>query len=305
LASRSVRRFRTGWLTGGLHLFILWMAFEAESSEAWPYALGAMSVVSFFAWMANYRRYRQVHDVPTSKVASAAQGYVEFFGRAAPMPESTLKAPISDQPCCWFSYCIESRTSDDKWETVESGESVEHFRLIDDTGECVIAPDGAEILYTQHKCWTEGDRRYTEELLLPERNLYALGQLRTTNAASLAHEESKAVGHLLAAWKKDEKTLLERFDTDKSGKLDLTEWEAARLAAQREVRKKRLRSIEGVHVLSKPADGRVFIIAGGLPERIGRRFALWSGAHLIFFFGAGIASLLLFGSAPPAPAPGS
>jgi hypothetical protein len=280
------------------------MAFEADTPEAWPYALGAMSVVSFFAWMANYRRYRQVHDVPTSKIASAAQGYVEFFGRAALVPESTLKAPISNQPCCWFSYCIESKTSDDKWKTVESGESVEHFRLIDDTGECVIAPDGAEILYTQYKCWTEGNRRYTEELLLPERHLYALGELRTTNAASLEHEESKAVGHLLAAWKKDGKTLLERFDSDRSGKLDLSEWEAARLAAQREVRKKHSdrRSIEGVHFLSKPADGRVFIIAGELPERIGRRFALWSGVHLIFFFGAGIASFVLFGSAPPAPA---
>ena len=72
----AVRRFRTGWLTGGLHLVILWIAIEAESADVWPFALASMALVSFVAWAANYRRYRQVHDLPTSKVASAAQGYV-------------------------------------------------------------------------------------------------------------------------------------------------------------------------------------------------------------------------------------
>lgn len=38
--------------------------------------LFAVAAVSFFAWMANYRRYRQIHDLPTSRIASAAQGYV-------------------------------------------------------------------------------------------------------------------------------------------------------------------------------------------------------------------------------------
>jgi len=49
-----------------------------------------------------------------------------------------------------------------------------------------------------------------------------------------------------------------------------------------------------VHLMCKPADGRVFILAAEIPERIGRRFVLWSWAHLVFFFGAGIGSFLLF-----------
>ena len=297
------KRFRTGWLTGGLHLLILWIAFEAESAEAWPYALAAMAVVSFFAWMGNYRRYRHVHDIPTSKVASAAQGYAEFFGRAALLPDSPLQAPLSGQPCCWYSYCIESKTSDDKWKTEESGESVAHFLLIDDSGQCIVSPDGAEILHTQYNCWTQGSRRYTEELLLPDRHLYARGEFRTTTPVVLESEENKEVSHLLADWKKDQAKLLERFDADRSGTLDLREWEQARLTARREVQKQHghLRGVEGVHLVCKPADGRVFIIAGELPQKIGRRFALWSWAHLIFFFGAGIASFVLFSSAPPPP----
>ena len=56
-----------------------------------------------------------------------------------------------------------------------------------------------------------------------------------------------------------------------------------------------LRLGEGVHLLRKPADGRVFILAAEIPERIGRRFLRWSWAHLIAFFATGIGSLLLFG----------
>lgn len=294
--ARTRRRFRTGWLTGGLHLVILWLAIEAESAEAWPYALAAMAAVSFFAWIANYRRYRHVHDVPTSKVASAAQGYVELFGRSEVIPDSPILAPLSGTRCCWYSYCLERRTSNDKWTTEDSGESVGHFLLVDDTGHCVISPDGAEILYPQRKTWREGDRRYTEELLLPGGLLYALGDFRTTGGADLMLEESRDVSHLLADWKQNQAKLLERFDNDKSGALDLAEWERARLEAQREVRSRhaKLRLGEGLHLLCKPPDGRVFILAAEIPERIGRRYLLWSYAHLALFFGAGIASFVLF-----------
>jgi len=293
---RSVRRFKTGWLTGGLHVLIVWIAVEAESAEAWPYALAAMSVVSFFAWMANYRRFRQVHDLPTSRVVSAAQGYVELYGRSVPIPDSPITAPLSGVPCCWYSYCTERKTSDNKWKEEDSGESLAHFLLVDDSGECVISPDGAEIMYARHSCWTQGDRRYTEELLLPQGELYAIGEFKTMGGADLELDENRDMSEMLADWKKDEATLLERFDTDRSGSLDLTEWEQARLEARREIRKQHTgrRSGDGMHMLRKPADGRVFILAAEMPERIGRRFALWSWAHLVFFFGAGIGSFLLF-----------
>ena len=292
----AVRRLRTGWLTGGLHLIILWIAAESESPQAWPYALAAMSLVSLFAWTANYRRYRQIHDVPTSKIASAAQGYVELFGRSVPISDAPITAPLSGLPCCWFSYSIEHKTSDDHWKHEDSGESIAHFLLVDESGECVISPDGAEILYARRSCWTQGDRRYTEELLLPQGELYALGEFRTTSTADLELDENKDVSHLLADWKKDQAKLLERFDTDRSGSLDLTDWEQARLEARREVRRQHteLHTGEGVHLMRKPADGRVFILAASIPDRIGRRYKLWSWAHLTFFFGAGMGSFLLF-----------
>ena len=298
--SGLLRDFSRDWLTGGLHLLIVVIAAEAESAEVWPYALAAMAAVSFFAWVGNYRRFRQIHDLPTSKVASAAQGYVELFGKAAQIPNFPVKGPLSGLPCCWYRYCVERRTSKNKWQRIDSGESVAHFLLVDDTGECVISPDGAEVLYARKSMWTQGnDRRFTEWLLLPQSMLYALGEFRTTGGAVLDLDLKQDISHVLTDWKKDEATLLKRFDTNRDGVLDLKEWEGARLEARREVEKAHaeVRGGEGVHLLSKPGDGRVFILAAELPEKVGRRFVFWGFLHLAVFFGAGTASFLLFVSA--------
>jgi hypothetical protein len=255
-----------------------------------------MALVSFFAWMANYRRYRQVHDLPTSKVASAAQGYVELCGRSAQIPNSPVVSPLTSLPCCWYRYCTERKTGNDNWQHEDSGESVAHFLLVDDSGECVISPDGAEILFARESTWTQGDRRYTEWLLLPEGILYALGEFKTMSSNVLELDFRREMSELLGEWKKDVKKLVARFDTDRDGQVDLGEWELARLEAQREIRKRHgeARAGEGLHLLAKPHDGRVFILAAALPDRIGRRFAMWSWFHLASFFGAGGASYFLF-----------
>jgi hypothetical protein len=46
--------------------------------------------------------------------------------------------------------------------------------------------------------------------------------------------------------------------------------------------------------LRRPRDGRLFLIACEMPDKLGRRYALWSAAHLVIFAGAGMAALLMF-----------
>ena len=70
------------WLSGGAHFFIVAVAAQFDSPEVWPYALLAMSGVSFAAWIGNYRRLRRIADTPLSNIGSAAQGYAEIAGRA-------------------------------------------------------------------------------------------------------------------------------------------------------------------------------------------------------------------------------
>src|SRR5689334_19630484 len=95
----GVRRFRTEWLSGGLHVLIVFIALQADDASAWPFALAAMSAVSFFAWIGNFHRYRQVDDLPTSKIASAAQGYVELLGRSESIENAPVTAPLSQKQC--------------------------------------------------------------------------------------------------------------------------------------------------------------------------------------------------------------
>lgn len=294
----ALSHHRAEWLTGGIHFVILVIALEADTAEAWPFALAGMAIVSFVAWVANYRRYRHIHDNPTSRVASAAQGYVELFGRSELLPGSHLASSRNGLPCCWRRYRIDRKTSNDKWEHVDSGESNDHFLLVDDTGQCVISPEGAEILTENKNIWMEGSYRHTEWLIVPKGQLYAIGEFSTVGGAVADLDERTDVSHLLADWKKDKAQLLARFDRNKDGEIDLHEWERARLEAQNEVRRRhaegRAAVTEGVHILRKPRDGRLFLLACALPDKLGRRFAFWSGLHLAFFIGAGTAALFLF-----------
>lgn len=287
-----------GLLSGAFHVGILGIAFQADSADVWPYALIAMSVVSFCAWVATYRRYRQIADLPTSKVASAAQGYVELYGRSEMVDGEPIASQLSGTPCCWYSYQIEEKNSKDEWTTVDSGRSVRHFHLVDDTGECVISPDGAEVLTNEGKTWRQGNQRYSEWMLLPKGALYAIGEFRTGNAIISATESENAeTGALLADWKKDQAKLLERFDLNKDGKIDMKEWELARLQARREARNRlgdpASRPIEGMHMLSKPADGRLFLIANEMPDKLGGRYRFWSWVHLVIFIVAGSSGLVM------------
>ena len=298
MIGKSTRLHQPGWLSGAIHFVILYIAFEAESPEIWPFALLAMAAVSFFAWAANYRRYRQIHDLPTSKVASAAQGYVELFGRAEMLAGDPVIAKLSGLPCCWYSFELEEKTSDDKWKTLESGKSVEHFLLKDDTGECVISPDGAEVLTCDNKTWVRGRHRYTECLLLPASVLYAIGEFATSAAGPVSpRDERSDVSALLAEWKKDPGRLQERFDLDRDGTINMKEWELARLQAQREVRNRnaeiQARSVEGMHLMQKPRDGRLFVLANEIPDKLGARYRFWSQVHLAIFLGAGSVGLIL------------
>ena len=286
------------WLTGGAHFFILVVAFQADTHEIWPWALFAMSVVSFVAWIGNHRRYRQINDLPTSKVASAAQGYVELVGRGELLDGEPVISRLSHRPCCWYRFQIEEQNSDDKWKTIDEGSSIAHFLLVDETGPCVISPEGAEIVTDEHRSWVEDPYRYNEWLLLPKSVLYAVGEFTTTGGNLREDvEERKDIAVLIDAWKRDQKSLIERFDLNQDGTISQKEWELARLQAAREVRKMRSEQVkplvEGVHLLRKPSDGRLFLLASEMPEALGRRYRWWSWLHLLVFIATGLSGLAL------------
>ena len=89
------------------------------------------------------------------------------------------------------------------------------------------------------------------------------------------------------------------FDLDRDGTISLKEWELARMQAIREVRKRQLeqtgRQTEGVHLLRKPGDNRLFLLSNEMPDALGRRYLWWSWAHLTAFIGLGTWGLIWLG----------
>jgi hypothetical protein len=276
-------------LTSGGHLVLLLIGFQIGSTEAWPIILGLIGAISFFAWVGNLRRSRLILDTPTSRIASAAQGYVELTGRAKQTHDTPLLSKLTLQPCVWYRYTIEQRRSDDKgYDIVEQGASDDTILLDDGSGQCFVDPDFAEIITRHKQIWSKGDYRYTEYLLSPLDTLYAIGEFTTLGGANSNLDFKDDLNTLLTEWKRVKTKLHERFDLDKNGQIDPREWKLAVLAAKREVAKQHgeTRLKDGVHLLRKPKDGRLFLLSNLPEEKLARKYVLWGGFHLLTFLGS-------------------
>jgi hypothetical protein len=266
---------------------------------------GGAGFVRGFRW---WRWARLIEDTPTSRVRSAAQGYVELVGTGRNMPGAPVIAPLSRRPCTWWRYTVERRSRDSKgrtkWQVVSRGISDALFLLEDDTGRCIVDPEGAEVLPQASDTWygstplpeagppvhrgfrgLGSDFRYRESRMHDGDPLYAIGWFRTEgNVLPGAVDEDVAA--LLREWKKDQQALLARFDSDGDGTLTLAEWEKAREAAHQQVLQQRRRESArpGVHVLARPdADGKPFLLAAGDAERLARRYRWHSAGGLALF----------------------
>lgn len=280
---------RSYWALGGsaAQLVILVVAAQFESVLAWRVAAALVAALSLLSWVLALRHVRVITDTPTSKIASAAQGYVELQGRGRPFDGPPILATLSLAPCLWYRYLVEVR-SDNKWRTEAKGVSDASFILVDDSGTCLVDPESAEIITQYKRTWTEGDRRYTEWRIDEGEAIYVLGQFVTRGHADLDLDLNEDMKLLLAEWKRDPARLYERFDLDHDGVLDLREWELARAQARREVQAlhRDARQQSDIHLMRMPDESRLYLIATITPESIVRRFRLWAGFHVICFFAA-------------------
>jgi hypothetical protein len=283
-------------VTSGGELILLLIGLKTESAIGMFVCVALMTPLSLFAWTSAYRRARAVDDTPTSKVASAAQGYCELIGAGKPLAGAPLMSPHSHVPCLWFRYTVERKDSDNQWVQQEKGESDASFILDDGSGECVVDPDGAEMLVTKKESWIQGDYRYTEWLLIERQTLYVLGQFATRGSVDLALDAAEDIKQLLAEWKKDAGSLNTRFDLDRDGQLDLREWELARAQARREVMAchRELRATSELHVMHLPRDGRLYLISDLEPAGLARKYRWWSWFHIAIFFAALVALPILW-----------
>jgi hypothetical protein len=242
--------------------------------------LAGAATLAAWGGFANLRRYRAVADTPTSRVASAPQGYVELVGRGAHLPGERLHSHLSGLPCLWYRYRVEEKT-DDRWRVHDEGRSHDTFALDDDSGQCLVDPDGAEIVTSHSRTWTQGAYRCTEWTLIAGEPLYALGAHATLGGANADLDRKADIAAVLTEWKRDRAALLKRYDRDGDGEIDQDEWERARRDAEAHVDREHLetRLSDGVHMLRRPADGRMFLVANRDPLSLVRRYRRWAWAH--------------------------
>ena len=284
----NLRRSYGQFITSGAQIALLAFGAQSESRTGWLISLALMCVVSLVAWTSTFRRRRAITDTPTSRIASAAQGYVELAGQGRGLDDPPLYAPLSHQPCLWYRYQIEERTSNNKWHTVDQGESDVAFILEDGTGRCVVEVEGAEIMTNHKQVWREGDYIRTEWTLRLDDPIHALGDFRTVGGATIELDANRDLSLLLAEWKTDQRDLLRRFDLDRDGTLSEKEWQLARQAARREVARQHqaARGEADVNTLRCPANGQLYLLSNFDPNQLARRYLWWSIFHLAVFFAA-------------------
>lgn len=275
-------------VTFGGYLVLLAVGFYLDSREGWIGILAGVAVLGFVAWILSFRRWRLILDTPTSRVGSAAQGYVELVGRGNHHPAGPVLSKITALPCIWYRYSIEQRSGDDRWHRIAGGSSEETFILKDDSGWCLVDPENAEVIPQRKETWVDNNYRYSESLILPQAKIYAIGEFSTIGGASADLNLNRDLSELLVEWKRDKPQLLKRFDLDGDGEISEREWMLARQAAKREVRKRHreIRLVSGTHMLHQPRDGRLFLISDMNPESLARRYKIWAWVHLAAFVGA-------------------
>jgi hypothetical protein len=284
---------------------------SGDHSKIWLLVIGFAAAAAYSFWYAfkSWANNRAIADTPTSRVRSAAQGYVELSGRGILPPDSHTKGPLTGLPCTWWRYKIEERGNRRGWTTVDSGTSTDPFVLDDGTGQCLVDPRGAEVFPDVKNVWygpdawpqgrmpdgvgvlgwlvdhmVAGKYRYTEHRLQAREHVCALGEFRSHGGISANNPDDEAAA-LLHEWKQDQANLLSRFDADHDGKLCAAEWEQARAAARKQVIEGRSSDtrVPSLNVLADPGDGRSFLLAASDGRSLAQRFRHRALAALVMF----------------------
>ena len=285
----------------------------------WSVLLTLLSLLTLYFSFYHLHRARLIEDTPTSRIRSAPQGYVELIGEADMMRGEPVISPLSATHCCWWRYKVE-RKNDNGWRTIRSEKSNALFLLRDATGECIIDPEEANVTSNERTIWygpnatpstgpdrgtgttyshfsrfglkisinttLDGDYRYTEELILPGDPLYAIGLFSSLGELDREAMRDEMLKDRLRQWKSDNATLLERFDKDGNGQIDLDEWELARQTAKREITQEQMKEEQQpIHILSATGSNRRPLLVSTKEEfALVRRFRYYSFFTLAAFF---------------------
>ena len=257
-----------------------------------------LTVVGAYYLYISMKKKRVFMDTPTSKIHSAAQGYVQLEGTGHIYDDIELRGPHTNAPCLWYDYLVERREGsgkDAKWVTEEHITSTELFMLQDKTGWCVINPVKADVIES-HKVvnyqnanrseasWYNRYYRVTEKTILPKVSMTVIGEYQTIRRIDTMGGSEALLGDLVKTWKADYDALLAKYDTDGDGQIDADEWERVLADARQEVQRERAdaQAEEGVNTMAYPYKHRKpYVISTKTEEELIRRYNLHQGLSIL------------------------
>jgi hypothetical protein len=265
----------------------------------------------FLAWKIRrvYQQFRYIQDTPTSRIASAAQGYVELQGWGEYLPEGVITSPFSGRRCLWYHCRVEVRKRRGKrsyWVEESVDLSDDLFVIRDDSGDCVVMPDGAQVVPSQKRVWYGsssqrrhqvpsdkqipwmgwlgfGRYRFTEELILLADPLYIIGDFESVQKSIDPNTIQQQTRELLTYWKTQPQRFLKPFDRNHDNHLNRDEWRLASQQAQNEVWQRHQSPL--IHTIRKPADTQQpFVISCLDEDDLQKKNRLYVVIYLSLFF---------------------
>jgi len=170
-----------------------------------------VGIIVTLTGLKGYRRRQRILATPTSPISQApGNAHVEVKGRIVPGPQGVLQAPFSGRHAVWARITVlEHRSSgrNSYWATILKETDQREFFVDDGSGQMAkVIPQGADVMLDAHNVASSGtfsdasphlqaflasrghsttswlgfnkSMRYTEELLVPNDPLYALGPSR-------------------------------------------------------------------------------------------------------------------------------
>jgi hypothetical protein len=279
---------------GGVFVVAYQMHLTKSDVQTWRWLLSVALTLSFFASLFNFWRLLKITEAPISTIAAAAQGYIELHGKAS--TQKPFNTPYHGIPCVWYRAWVYANRSDNPYSKkvidtrlLEYSESETLFQLDDQTGTCMVNPHGAEVVFAQKRTIFKNEHRYVEEYLPAGKPLYVLGQLDTRHEQGDIEAINRDVRATLSDLKLSPHKLLNRFDHNRNGQIDMNEWEFARQDAIKQVQAKHaMKAHTGSFTLTRPTEQHLFLISAKSPHELRSSYRFWSILHLailvILFF---------------------
>jgi len=268
--------FVSPWIIDLVAVVLVGVLLVGDIGNDWLKGAGFFFAGSLALWSAFRAKaiHRYITDTPRSKIASAAQGFVEVQGRCEFYGNRETQGFMSGPPCVWHRYLLLRLRA----MPLQVGASEIPFVVRDDSGVCVVDPKGAKVVSSSTRNWSSDGTWFSSKYIRHGTKMYVIGEIRADGCSLSSYNENAEVGSLLAQWKKDKPWLLEEFDANRNGELDSMEWESAVKRAKkisRDIHDEQ--AVERVeNVIRKPGNGMPMLISDRHPDQLASQFSTLS-----------------------------